>query len=111
MSDTVLIVLIVTIAVIVVLLIFRKQVSRFFIKASKEGVEADLTTREPVPAATSTTSSETRPSVVISGNKQIGKEQEIDVGRADVAVKDNLQLGEGQEIKVRPDPKTPTAKQ
>jgi len=108
MSDTVLIVLIVAVAVIVVLLIFRKQVSRFFIKAGKEGVEADLTTREP--AAIAETSTGSSPSVVISGNKQIGKENKIDVGRSDVAVQDNLQLGEGQEIKARPDPKNPPTK-
>lgn len=102
MSDTVLIVLIITIAVIVVLWIFRKQVSRFFIKASKEGVEADLTTREP--ASETKPASEARPGVTISGNKQIGKKNTIDVGQSDVAVEDNLQLGEGQQIKVRPDP-------
>lgn len=104
MSDTVLIVLIITVAVVVVLLIFRKQVSRFFIKASKEGVEADLTTREPAPAATPTSSSESRPGVVISGNKQIGQKNTIDVAQSNVAVEDNLQVGEEQQIKVRPDP-------
>jgi hypothetical protein len=109
MSDTVLIVLIIAVVVVVVLLIFRKQVSRFFIKASKDGVEADLTTREP--AAPSTTASGNPASVVISGNKQIGKEQKIDVARPDVAVQDNLQLGYDQEIKVKSDPKTPTTKQ
>ncbi len=109
MSDTVLIVLIIAIAVIVVLVIFRKQVSRFFIKASKEGVEADLTTREPSPPSTATSGSPA--SVTISGNKQLGKQQTIDVGRPDVAVQDNLQLGQDQEIKARPDPKPPTPKQ
>lgn len=109
MSDTVLIVLIVAVAVIVVLLIFRKQVSRFFIKAGKEGVEADLTTREP--AAPAGTPGGSPAGVVISGNKQIGKKNKIDVvGRSDVAMQDNLQLGEGQEIKARPDPKTPPTK-
>jgi hypothetical protein len=44
--------------------------------------------------------------VTISGNKQIGKEQSIDVGRPDVAVTDNLQIGEDQEIKVQPDKTT-----
>jgi hypothetical protein len=109
MSDTVLIVLIIAVVVIIVLVIFRKQVSRFFIKASKEGLEADLTTREPSPSSTATPGSPA--SVTISGNKQIGKEQKIDVGRPDVAVQENLQLGQEQEIKVRPDPKPPAAKQ
>jgi hypothetical protein len=104
-----LIVLIIAVVVVVVLLIFRKQVSRFFIKASKEGLEADLTTREP--AAPPATSLAGQPSVTISGNRQIGKEQKIDVGRPDVAIQDNLQLGQDQEIKVRPDPKPPTPKQ
>ncbi len=109
MSDTVLIVLIVAVTIVVVLWIFRKQISRFFIKAGKDGVEADLTTREPV--APPTTPPQTGSSgVVISGNKQIGKDQKIDVGRSEVAVQDNLQLGERQEIKVQPDPKAPTKK-
>jgi hypothetical protein len=102
MSDTVLIVFIIAIAVVVVLVIFRKQVSRFFIKAGKEGLEADLETREPASPTTTTAGSPA--SVVISGNKQIGKANKIDVAQSDVAVDDNLQLGEGQQIKVRPDP-------
>lgn len=102
MSDTVLIVLIITIAVIVVLWIFRKQVSRFFIKAGKEGLEADLTTREPSSGAPANSGG--RPGVVISGNKQLGKKNTIDVAQPDVAIEDNLQVGEEQQINVRPDP-------
>lgn len=101
MSDNVLIVLIIAVAVIVILILFRKQLSRFFIKANRDGVEAELqTTRgqetQPTPAGD-------KASVTISGNKQIGRENAIDVGRDDVAVEKNLQLGEGQDIKVRPD--------
>lgn len=108
MSDTVLIVLIVAVTIVVVLWIFRKQISRFFIKAGKDGVEADLTTREtPEPGATPAAG---QSSTIISGNKQIGKKNKIEVGRSDAAIKDNLQLGEGQEIKARPDPKAPTKK-
>ncbi len=107
MSDPVLIVLIIAVAVIVVLVLFRKQLSRFFIKAGREGVEADLTTREPA----STTPPAGRPGTVITGNRQIGRKNKIDVGRTHAAVQDNLQLGEGQELKARPDPKTPAPKQ
>ena len=111
MSDTVTIVLIIAVAVIVVLLIFRKQVSRFFIKASKDGLEADLTTREPSSEPSPTTTSETRPGVTISRNKQIGKGNKITVGQSDALVEDNLQLGQDQEITAKPDSPSETVKQ
>ena len=97
MSDTVLVVLIIAITVIVVLILFRKQLSRFFIRANKEGVEAELQTHEQEKPAGE------KAGVSISGNKQIGRDNVIDVGRDNVEVEDNLQLGEGQQIKVRPE--------
>lgn len=110
MSDTVIIALIIAVVILAALIIFRKQLSRFFFKAGKDGIETGLETRAgssaagaaaPPPAAAGE-----HTSVTISGNRQIGKEQKIDVGRSDVAVTDNFQLGEGQQITVRPD-KTP----
>lgn len=116
MSDTVIIALIIAAVIVIALIIFRKQLSRFFFKAGPAGVEAEMETRKPdsmtSPSATQEPSSATgdRTSVTISDNKQIGKQQKIDVRRPDVMVTDNLQLGEGQEIKVRPDKGSPQAK-
>lgn len=112
MSDIVIIALIIAAVIVIALIIFRKQLSRFFFKAGPAGVEAEMETREPGSMASPSASQEPssaageRASVTISDNKQIGKQQKIDVGRPDVAVTDNLQLGEGQQITVRPD-KTP----
>lgn len=110
MSDTVLIVLIIAITVLVVLIIFRRQLSRFLFKANREGIEAELETHKPAAPKGLTTPSPNqpgdRPSTTISGNWQIGSGNMIHVDRGDVAVEDNVQLGSDQEIKVRPD-KTP----
>ena len=47
MSDMVLITLIVAVAVIILLFMFRRRLSHFGIKANKEGIEAELETRDP----------------------------------------------------------------
>jgi hypothetical protein len=114
MSDTVIIALIIAVVILAALIIFRKQLSRFFFRAGKAGIEAELQTREPGSAAgaaaTPPPASQTPPpvageraSVTISGTKQIGERHVIDVGRGDVEVKDTLQRGRDQQIKVRPD--------
>jgi hypothetical protein len=50
MSDTVLIVLIIAIVVVVILVLYRDRLSRFFIKGSSAGVEAELEARKPTSA-------------------------------------------------------------
>jgi hypothetical protein len=102
MSETTWIVLIVTAAVIVVLWMFRGTLSRFFLRANRDGVEAELQTRESegTPSAPSPA-----PGVNISGNRQLGKDNEIAVGRDNVNVSDNLQAGEEQSIDVKADKK------
>ena len=104
MSNTVLIVLIVAVAVIIVLFMFRRRLSSFGMKANKEGFEAQLKTHEK--AATPSH----RAGINISGNKQFGARNKIDVGLADVNVEDNVQSGEDQEITARPDPTTDETK-
>lgn len=104
MTDTVLIVLIIALAVIVVLLFFRNQLSRFLFKANREGIEAELQTHKPVPGATSSTATSGAGGVAIRGNKQVGEGNAIDVGRDNVVVEDNVQRGKDQKIQVRPDP-------
>jgi len=108
MNDTVLIVLIITIGVIVILLLFRNQLSRFLFKANREGIEAEMETHNTregkAAAAASPAATSGAESVTISRNKQVGRDNVIDVGRANVAVEENLQRGENQEITVRPEP-------
>lgn len=99
MSDTVLTVLIVAIAVIGVLYMFRRQLSTFLFKASKDGLEAELMTRDP-----GETKTEDSHRVQISRNKLVGNDNQIEVGREDVGVEDNLLLGQKQKIEVKPDP-------
>jgi hypothetical protein len=114
MSDTVIVALIIAIVILAALVIFRKQLSKLFVKISPNSVEAGLETHQvsdpaqvvaaPPPATQAPPAGAgERASVTISGNKQIGVKQKIDVGRPDVAITDNLQLGEDQEIVVRPD--------
>ena len=99
MSDTVLTVLIVAIAIIVVLFMFRERLRNFIFKANKDGVEANLETNQQ----DKTLGNQGRqPSVNISGNRQIGKGNRIDVGRSNVNVEKNLQKGDDEEIVVRP---------
>lgn len=100
MSDTVYIVLIITLAVIVILFMFRRQLSSFFLRASKEGLETRLETRET--AKTDAGGSGNRASVNISGTRQVGRKNKIQVGRPDVNISDVDQVGSGQEIDVQP---------
>ena len=103
MSDTVLVVLIIAITVVVVLYLFRRQLSDFLIKANKDGLEAHLKTRGTEEIETSTGE---RPGVQISGSRLIGKKNEIEVRRDDVRVDDSLLLGQEQKISVKPDRKS-----
>ncbi len=104
MSNTAQIALIVTVAVVIVLYIFRRQLAEFMLKFNKDGLETKLTTHapdapKPAPAAPAPAS---RP-VVIKGNVQEGADHVIDVRRGDVEVIENLQDGDRQEIVVGPD--------
>lgn len=106
MSDTVIIALIIAAVILAALIIFRKQLSRFVFKAGKEGIETELETREGGAAAGSAGAGQPagkRPGVTVSGNKQTGTGNVIDISRGDVTVKDNLQDGRNQKLKVRPD--------
>ena len=107
MSDSVWIVLIIAVVVLVALFIFRRQLSSFFLKASKEGLEAKLETREPAARTSSaepTGETGGRASVNISGSRQVGRRNKMRVGRPDVNISDVDQFGTDQEIEVEPDP-------
>jgi hypothetical protein len=101
MNDTVWIVLIVALAVVVVLFIFRSSLSSFFLKANKEGLEAKLQTHEPADNQANPAPSSS--GVTISGNRQLGDRNKIVVERDQVNVRDNVQTGRRQEIEVKPD--------
>jgi hypothetical protein len=100
-DDTVLIVSVVAIAVIVILFMFRERLKSFGFKASKDGLEANLDTERQGKAGTAAQADKAR-SINISGNRQIGEGNQIDVGRSSVNVEKNLQKGKNQKIVVRP---------
>jgi hypothetical protein len=106
MSDTVLITLIVAISIVIVLLLFRKQLSRFLFKASREGVEAQLETRDSTATPGSAQPIE-KPaksaSINIVGNRQLGKGNTVDVERSNVNVTGNTQEGQDNVILVKPE--------
>jgi hypothetical protein len=79
MSDIVLEVLIIAVAVVVILIFFRDKLGKFYIKF--KGMDASLETRN-------------RASVDISGNVQSGKRHKIQTNLKDVKISDNLQEGE-----------------
>jgi predicted lipid-binding transport protein (Tim44 family) len=115
MSDTVIIALIIAVVILAALIIFRKQLSRFVFKAGKDGVEAELETHKPGSAARpaaqpASPATVNRPGVVVSGNKQTGVGNVIDVSQADATVKDNEQKGQNQKLRVRPEAASPKRK-
>lgn len=100
MDATVWIALIIAVAVIIVLYMFRRDLRKFFLKAGSDGVEAGIETRE-----SQTANSGASHSVNISGNKQIGTDQKISIQQSDVNISDNVQAGHKQKIEVKDDKK------
>jgi hypothetical protein len=91
MNETVQMALIVAIAVVIVMVIFRQRLSSFLFKATRKGVEAKLH------------AGSTSDGINISGNVQKGQRQVIDVSRNNVNVEKNVQLGKDQTIIVASD--------
>ena len=86
MSDQVMIVLIVALAVVIVLVVFRDKLSRFVFKA--KGINAHLETH-------------TNSGVKISKTSQKGKGHEINVERDNVDISDHKQDGEDHKLTVK----------
>lgn len=105
MDNLIWIVLIVAVTVILVLILFRRTLSKFFLKANRDGVEAGLEIRDAVPDPLSPNETAPSPSINISGNRQIGSGNKISVARPDVNVSDNTQAGQKQTIEVKSDKK------
>lgn len=102
MSETVQIILIVAIALIIVLFIFRRQLSNFRFKGGKDGVDMQLKTHKNSTESAKTTSSGNKPaSINISGNKLWGRKNKIDVQTNNTSVNDNSVIGDEQEIVAR----------
>jgi len=104
MSDTVWVVLIISITIVVILFLFRRQLSDFIFKANKEGVEARLKTHRQVgvPNPDQPTIGIDKPhSVNISKNRLWGKKNKIDVNQS-ANVSDNQLIGQDQEIRIGP---------
>lgn len=102
MSDSVQIALIVAVCVLVVLIVFRNQIKNFFFRAGPGGVETKFTTKDRKGLT------DPKTGVTITGNRQVGKKNQIGVERGGVNVSDNLQKGEEQKINVKSDkPKQP----
>ena len=103
MDSTIWIALIVAAAVIIVLFMFRHDIRKFFVKASRDGVEAGLETHDPGQSAPPGGAAPGHPyGVNIKNNKQIGAGNKIGVGQSNVNVEDNMQLGRDQSIEVKP---------
>ena len=96
MSDSVLVTLIITIAFVVVLYIFRDQLKSFFIKVTRRGIQAELTTHPP-DAQPALNQPPPRPGVEISGNVMKGQRHTIKASR-DASVRENLMEGRDHEI-------------
>lgn len=104
MDSTILIVLIIAVAVVVVLCIFRDKLRTFSLTANKEGIKADLETQPTnIPPTNPVGSSQPPkpPGVTIRGNTQIGTDNKIHVGQNSIDVSDNLQYGQKQTIEVQ----------
>jgi hypothetical protein len=102
--------LLIVIAVLVILFMYRNRITYFLFKAGKEGGALEFKAGKPAqPASAQTaaiTASPSPKSVVISGSQQKGEANVIDVGRSDVEVSDAVQEGKKQKIVVRPDKPT-----
>jgi hypothetical protein len=94
MNPKVQIVLIIAAAVVIVLIIYKNRLSKFKLKANEKGVETELNADDGKTQGNND-------GIVISGNKQIGKDNKIKVSSLNKAKIDkNTQKGDRQEIDV-----------
>lgn len=98
-SNTVWIVLIIAIALILVLFMFRRQLREFILKVTRAGVELELknnqsTEDHPVPV----NKAKRGPGTRIIGNIQFGKHNRIENNQSNASIEDNKQIGGGNII-------------
>lgn len=102
MSDAVLVVIIVTVAVFLVLLLFQKRLRSFLFRADRDGIEAQLKVDKTAPKQKSSKSGTT-----VSGNKLIGRGNKVGARGKSVDVSENILLGENQELAAESTPLPP----
>lgn len=95
MTETTWIALIIAVAVIVALFIFRRQLKDFILKINSGGVDAQISTHPPQPGQEHPAGSR---GVKISGNKMVGWLQRIFVRHDQAEVSDNVMVGGEQDI-------------
>ncbi len=88
MSDTVLITLIIAIAVVIILFIFKDRLSAFNLTANKRGLKGNVKNYPPS-------------GVTISGVVQKGNKDKISVSQNDATVTNTKQLGDEDEINIQ----------
>jgi hypothetical protein len=101
MSDNVQIVLIIVAALVIVLFIFRKQLSDFRFKGGKEGVDMQLKTRKDAAQIAPGQPGEKQAGTSVNRNKLWGKGNEINLEGTNASVDENQLIGEEQKINVK----------
>ncbi len=101
-SNTVLVALIVVVGIVIIVLLLRDRITKFGAHASLKDQDGSVSIEAAKPQRAKTPPPDTH-SVVISRNKNIGKDNAIEVSRGDVAVTDNDQIGQNQKIVAEPD--------
>ena len=98
MSERVWITLIVAFAIVLVVVILRRQLKSLVLKGM--GMEAEVQTHSADPRISQPSSPGERPSVNISDVKQIGLRNKLNISRGDTNVERTKQIGKDQEINV-----------
>ena len=101
MNEKIILWSIVALTVLIVLFMFRRQLKHFLFKAGSEGIEARLDTYEKESNRRESDQIQTPGTINISRNRQVGKNNKIEVAQENVNVTENKQLGSNQEIKVK----------
>jgi hypothetical protein len=96
MSDTVIVTAIIAAAILGALFIFRKRLTKFLIRF--KGIDAQLT------AAPLTKATNTSKGLSVSGNKQVGMRNIIDIQKTQGDVSDNTQKGADNQLRVDSSP-------
>ena len=102
MDSNVLIVLIVVVGIVAIVYMFRDRITKFIAQVSLKDRSGNIDIEAAKPQKPQANPPDTH-SVVISRNKNIGKDNSIEAGRGDVAITDNVQIGQSQKIVVKPD--------
>lgn len=101
-NSSVLIALIVVVGIVVIVFMLRGRITRFIAQISLKDHSGNIGIEAAKPQKPQVVPPDSH-SVVISGSKQIGKGNVIEISRDDVAVTDFDQIGQDQKIVAKPD--------